>query len=62
LLGIVAVLFIDLRQRRAARKNPRLDVRRLASTDLDSIEKAIREGFEVEATIGTTMFLVKENY
>jgi hypothetical protein len=39
-----------------------LDVARLDSTDLDAIEKAIKEGFEVEATIGTTVFLVRENY
>jgi hypothetical protein len=39
-----------------------LDVRKVAATDLDGIENAIREGFEVKTTIGTTVFLVKENY
>jgi hypothetical protein len=62
LLGIVAVLALDLYQRNVARRKPRLDVRKVAATDLDGIENAIREGFEVKTTIGTTVFLVKENY
>jgi hypothetical protein len=65
LLGIDAVLLIDWSDRlyrRYIKKIPFLDVRKVTSADLDSIEKAIREGFEVEATIGTTVLLVRENY
>jgi len=39
-----------------------VDVKRLNITDLDGIESAIKEGFEIEATVGSTVFLVKENY
>ena len=65
LLAIDAVLVIDWSERLYkihVKKMPRLDVTRFNSADLDAIEKAIKEGFEVEATIGTTVFLVKENY
>ena len=65
MLGIDAVLLVDWSDRlyrKYVKKIPFLDVRKVASTDLDALEKAIREGFEVEATIGATVVLVRENY
>ena len=65
LLAIDAVLLIDWSDRlyrKYVKKIPFLDVRKVASTDLDTIENAIKQGFEVEATIGTTVLLVRENY
>jgi hypothetical protein len=65
LFAIDAVLIIDWStrlHRKYVKKMPFLDVRKIASTDLEAVESAIKEGFEVEATIGTTVFLVKENY
>jgi hypothetical protein len=65
LLGIDAVFLIDWSDRldrKYVKKIPFLDVRKVASSDLDTIEKASREGFEVQATIGTTVLLLRENY
>ncbi len=65
LLAIDAVLIIDWSERlykRYVKKLPFLETKRLNTTDLDAIESAIKEGFEVEATVGTAVFLVKENY
>ena len=44
------------------KKEPIVTVRKVPSADLDAIEKAVSEGFKVEATIGGTVLLVKENY
>jgi len=65
LLAIDAVLIIDWSERlykMYVKKKPHFDVMRLSSTDLDALEKAIKEGFEVETTIENTVLLVKENY
>jgi len=65
LLAIDGVLILDWSERlykRYVKKLPFLDIKRLSSADLDAIEEAIKDGFEVEASIGSTVFLVKENY
>jgi len=70
LLGIILILidvvilidWLELLYKKHVKRVPFVDVKRLNSTDLDGIESAIKEGFEIEATVGSTVFLVKENY
>jgi len=65
LILIDLVILIDWLERLYkihVKKTPFVDVKRLNSTDLDGIESAIKEGFEIEATVGSTVFLVRENY
>ena len=59
---VLLIDWLEVLHKKYFKKLPFVDIKRLNTTDLDGIESAIKEGFEIEATVGTTVFLVRENY